>query len=153
MKHKDINVGDELVYIPWRSSEGAAVKVLDTKVKLYSGSAVKVRFLDPTSRPRGRGAEEVVEARQLARPGSAEARAATPGYVDSRIAQIVLALSEMGYRENSPRGFRVRRSAANPTFLVSWEVLDQILDVPDAAARAGAGEASDPLVELFGGDE
>ena len=142
MQRKDIRDGDELVYAAGR---GERVTVLDAAVRTGGGWGIRVQFPD--------GREIVVSAARLARPGDIASRAADPAALNAKINEIVLKLRAMGYKENSPKGFRVHKAKNTPNFTVSWEILDMLLfDQPDPynpdRSTPDRGDGDDPFAGL-----
>jgi hypothetical protein len=136
MQHKDIKTGDQLLYVSW-GGQTAPVTVLDTDAKLYSKRAVVVRF-DQSTGGYTAGNRATLEARQLVKPGSEQARLRDGVSARARTEEIAAQLEKMGFKRNSPQGFRIRNTMSTPSFTLPWSVLDQLM--PDMASGSGSLE-------------
>ena len=60
-------------------------------------------------------------------------------------------LESLGFKRNSPKGFRVRTSGKNPQIVLGWEAAQQILDMIPALNAADAGTITPADDDPFSG--
>lgn len=151
MLRKDILVGGHYAYSPW-GYRFTQVEVLDT-----SSRAVQVRELDGERRellvaPRDlRCRWEDLDAWRAAQEAKKQSREDEQAELQRQGVYIAQRLKEMGFKQNSISGFRVKRvtrgNKSQPQFVVCWEILAQLL----AGQQSPSGSSA--LDGLLGGVE
>ena len=126
MRLADINIGDELFIQRYDYKAGRRKKMwFPCRVVAFetvSGRSSDTRIVIDVA---GRGEERCYSAALHSQTDLDEAKrvAAT---IETRIEEVKSQLAAMGFKENSPKGYRLK-SGQYPRFLVGLELLEQLL--------------------------
>lgn len=135
MQRKDIKVGDRLALVRWRGSAPVEVEVLDRETPLY-GSMTGLTVRQPDGTTTSCEAGQLFPLEQIERLGT-NAR--------QRAIELAERLKALGFRQNVPKGFRIKKGSSRPAFIIDWEILEYLLNAAEERAEGLPGALEDLL--------